>query len=91
MPSYIVSVPLPLPRHILLACGQFLTASKQIKCKSSATDEEIQTVKDQAVQNGGTITHEYKLIKGFAYVASFQTCSLPFESSPVRVLDTGLD
>ncbi|KAL4943000.1 hypothetical protein BDV06DRAFT_190984 [Aspergillus oleicola] len=39
-----------------------------IKLKSTATEEDIKAVKDGAVSNGGTITHEYKLIKAFAVV-----------------------
>ncbi|KAL2837851.1 hypothetical protein BJY01DRAFT_220520 [Aspergillus pseudoustus] len=52
-----------------------------VKCKSSASDEEIQAVKDQAVQNGGTITHEYNLIKGFA-VTLPDVSTLSFDGHP---------
>ena len=34
------------------------------------TDASSRSVKDGAVSNGGTITHEYKLIKAFAYASS---------------------
>ncbi|KAL4811388.1 hypothetical protein BDV18DRAFT_129240 [Aspergillus unguis] len=40
--------------------------SFMVKLKSSATPEHVQEVKDMAVSNGGSITHEYKLIKAFA-------------------------
>ncbi|KAL4792449.1 hypothetical protein BDW69DRAFT_160126 [Aspergillus filifer] len=48
-----------------------------IKLKSSATDDDIKAVKDGAVSNGGTITHEYKLIKAFA-VALPEVSTLDF-------------
>ncbi|KAF3027346.1 hypothetical protein E8E15_006561 [Penicillium rubens] len=37
-----------------------------ITCKPTATDDEVQAVKDHAQKQGGTIGHEYSLIKGFA-------------------------
>ncbi|CEL08861.1 hypothetical protein BJX68DRAFT_229811 [Aspergillus pseudodeflectus] len=52
-----------------------------VKCKSSASDEEIQAVKDQAVKNGGTITHEYSLIKGFAVTVP-EVSVLSFDGHP---------
>ncbi|KAJ5518309.1 Proteinase inhibitor propeptide [Penicillium expansum] len=37
-----------------------------ITCKPDATDDQVQAVKDHAKEQGGTIGHEYSLIKGFA-------------------------
>ncbi|KAM0358478.1 hypothetical protein HYE67_009787 [Fusarium culmorum] len=37
-----------------------------ITCKEDATDEQVQSAKQHAKDQGGEITHEYSLIKGFA-------------------------
>ncbi|EKJ70672.1 hypothetical protein NXS19_002444 [Fusarium pseudograminearum] len=37
-----------------------------ITCKEDATDEQVQSAKQHAKDQGGEITHEYTLIKGFA-------------------------
>ncbi|KAH8889750.1 peptidase inhibitor I9 [Thozetella sp. PMI_491] len=37
-----------------------------ITCKEEATPEQVKATKDLAVSQGGKITHEYNLIKGFA-------------------------
>ncbi|KAJ5543254.1 hypothetical protein N7535_005684 [Penicillium sp. DV-2018c] len=37
-----------------------------ITCKPEATDVEVNEVKNHAKEQGGEITHEYSLIKGFA-------------------------
>ncbi|KAK4041371.1 peptidase inhibitor I9 [Parachaetomium inaequale] len=35
--------------------------------KADATDAEVQEVKDDVVAKGGTVEHEYSLIKGFSF------------------------
>ncbi|KAL3467802.1 hypothetical protein BJX64DRAFT_247498 [Aspergillus heterothallicus] len=52
-----------------------------VKCKSSASDEEVKAVKDQAIKNGGTITHEYSLVKGFAVTVP-EVSTLSLEGHP---------
>ncbi|SPJ71387.1 related to proteinase inhibitor PBI2 [Fusarium torulosum] len=37
-----------------------------ITCKDDASDEQVQAAKQHAIDQGGKITHEYSLIKGFA-------------------------
>ncbi|KAE8323124.1 hypothetical protein BDV39DRAFT_182726 [Aspergillus sergii] len=37
-----------------------------VSCKEDATDEQVQEAKQHAINQGGRITHEYTLIKGFA-------------------------
>lgn len=37
-----------------------------VTCKQGATDEQVNSAKEHAKSQGGTITHEYNLIKGFA-------------------------
>ncbi|KAK5998208.1 hypothetical protein PT974_00580 [Cladobotryum mycophilum] len=37
-----------------------------VTLKDSATDEQVAAAKKQATDQGGSITHEYTLIKGFA-------------------------
>ncbi|RGP76792.1 peptidase inhibitor i9 [Fusarium longipes] len=37
-----------------------------VTCKEDATDEQVQSAKQHATDQGGKITHEYSLIKGFA-------------------------
>ncbi|CAF3504151.1 unnamed protein product [Fusarium graminearum] len=37
-----------------------------ITCKDDASDEQVQSAKQHAKDQGGKITHEYSLIKGFA-------------------------
>ncbi|KAF5002336.1 hypothetical protein FGRMN_346 [Fusarium graminum] len=37
-----------------------------VTCKDDATDEQVQSAKQHAQDQGGKITHEYSLIKGFA-------------------------
>ncbi|EEY14663.1 predicted protein [Verticillium alfalfae VaMs.102] len=37
-----------------------------VTCKKDATDDQVKSVKEHATNQGGTITHEYNLIKGFA-------------------------
>ncbi|KAJ9223564.1 hypothetical protein DTO271D3_5894 [Paecilomyces variotii] len=36
-----------------------------VTLKKDSSPEELQKAKDQAVQDGGIIKHEYSLIKGF--------------------------
>ncbi|KAI9901530.1 hypothetical protein N3K66_003347 [Trichothecium roseum] len=37
-----------------------------VSCKDDARDEDVSEAKQHARDQGGKITHEYKLIKGFA-------------------------
>ena len=37
-----------------------------VTLKDHVTDAEVTAIKKDAVENGGKITHEYTLIKGFA-------------------------
>ncbi|KAM0219348.1 hypothetical protein ACHAQD_006565 [Fusarium lateritium] len=37
-----------------------------VTCKDDATDDQVQAAKQHAKDQGGKITHEYSLIKGFA-------------------------
>ncbi|KAI0532603.1 hypothetical protein GGR58DRAFT_489564 [Xylaria digitata] len=37
-----------------------------ITCKSDATPEQVAAAKQHAKDQGGKITHEYNIIKGFA-------------------------
>ncbi|KAM0282720.1 hypothetical protein ACHAQH_002918 [Verticillium albo-atrum] len=37
-----------------------------VTCKKDATDEQVKSAKEHAQSQGGKITHEYNLIKGFA-------------------------
>ncbi|KAK4467216.1 protease propeptide/inhibitor [Cladorrhinum samala] len=37
-----------------------------VTLKDDATDEQLAEAKEQAREQGGEITHEYSLIKGFA-------------------------
>ncbi|KAM0554965.1 hypothetical protein ACHAPJ_006703 [Fusarium lateritium] len=37
-----------------------------VTCREDASDEEVQSVKQHAIDQGGKIGHEYKLIKGFS-------------------------
>ncbi|KAI0903533.1 hypothetical protein F4824DRAFT_499151 [Ustulina deusta] len=37
-----------------------------VTCKSDATPEQVEGAKQHAKDQGGKITHEYKIIKGFA-------------------------
>ncbi|KAF5668590.1 hypothetical protein FHETE_5222 [Fusarium heterosporum] len=37
-----------------------------VTCKDDASDEQVQSAKQHAKDQGGKITHEYSLIKGFA-------------------------
>ncbi|KAG7118676.1 hypothetical protein HYQ45_009338 [Verticillium longisporum] len=37
-----------------------------VTCKKDATDDQVESAKEHAKNQGGTITHEYNLIKGFA-------------------------
>ncbi|KAG5662298.1 hypothetical protein KAF25_004716 [Fusarium avenaceum] len=37
-----------------------------ITCKDDATDEQVQAAKQHAQDQGGKITHEYNLFKGFS-------------------------
>ncbi|KAL4933743.1 uncharacterized protein BDV17DRAFT_250403 [Aspergillus undulatus] len=63
------------------AVNNIIMPSYIVSLKKSATDEEVQAVKDNAVSNGGTITHEYKLIKAFA-VSVPEVSTLSFEGHP---------
>ncbi|RDW93349.1 uncharacterized protein DSM5745_00671 [Aspergillus mulundensis] len=62
-----------------------------IKLKPTATDDDIKAVKDKAVSNGGTITHEYKLIKGFAVEMPEQVTSMSFVEEHPHVEHVELD
>ncbi|KAL4749972.1 hypothetical protein BDW72DRAFT_176816 [Aspergillus terricola var. indicus] len=62
-----------------------------IKLKPSATAEDIQAVKDNAVSNGGTITHEYKLLKGFAVAMPERVTSMSFVEDHPHVEHVELD
>ncbi|KAL4974984.1 hypothetical protein BDW66DRAFT_152303 [Aspergillus desertorum] len=62
-----------------------------IKFKPSATAEDIQAVKDQAVSNGGTITHEYKLIKGIAVAMPEKVTSMSSVENHPHVEHVELD
>lgn len=44
--------------------------------KPDTTDSEVQKVKDDIKAQGGEITHEYNIIKGFAYVPPTLLCVL---------------
>ncbi|OAQ71211.1 peptidase inhibitor i9 domain-containing protein [Pochonia chlamydosporia 170] len=37
-----------------------------VTCKDDASDDQIKAAKQHAIDQGGKITHEYTLIKGFA-------------------------
>ncbi|KAG8414324.1 hypothetical protein J3459_014831 [Metarhizium acridum] len=37
-----------------------------VTCKDDATEDQIKAAKQHALDQGGKITHEYTLIKGFA-------------------------
>ncbi|KAJ5317594.1 hypothetical protein N7508_002102 [Penicillium antarcticum] len=37
-----------------------------VTCKQDASDEDVQAVKQHSIDQGGKISHEYSLIKGFA-------------------------
>ncbi|KAJ5165129.1 uncharacterized protein N7500_006959 [Penicillium coprophilum] len=50
-----------------------------ITCKPDATDDQVQAVKDKATEQGGSIGHEYSLIKGF---------SVTFPEDSVHSLDS---
>ncbi|KAL9945096.1 hypothetical protein D7B24_004678 [Verticillium nonalfalfae] len=39
-----------------------------VTCKQDATDDQVKSVKEHAANQGGKITHEYNLIKGFAVI-----------------------
>lgn len=72
MPSYIVSLtpPGPLQRAVfpLRTATRMLTSlpTEQITCKKDATPDQVAAAKEAAKEKGGTIGHEYKLIKGFS-------------------------
>ncbi|KAF4447121.1 hypothetical protein F53441_9266 [Fusarium austroafricanum] len=38
----------------------------QVTCKDDATDDQVKAAKQHAIDNGGKITQEYTIIKGFA-------------------------
>ncbi|KAJ5836591.1 hypothetical protein N7447_002617 [Penicillium robsamsonii] len=50
-----------------------------ITCKPDATDDQVQAVKEHAQEQGGSIGHEYSLIKGF---------SVTFPEDSVHSLDS---
>lgn len=62
MPTYIVCITVlslsPLRNTILMF--------EQVTCKDNASAEEVAAAKQHAKDQGGKITHEYNLIKGFA-------------------------
>ncbi|OAA44408.1 pyruvate dehydrogenase kinase [Metarhizium rileyi] len=37
-----------------------------VTCKDDASDDQVKEAKKHAIDQGGKITHEYTLIKGFA-------------------------
>ncbi|KAL4726839.1 hypothetical protein ACLX1H_005729 [Fusarium chlamydosporum] len=37
-----------------------------VTCKEDATDDQVQSAKQHAIDQGGKITQEYSIIKGFA-------------------------
>ncbi|KAJ5199075.1 hypothetical protein N7491_000362 [Penicillium cf. griseofulvum] len=49
-----------------------------ITCKPEATDDQVQAVKDHAKEQGGSIQHEYTLIKGF---------SVTFPEDTIQILE----
>jgi hypothetical protein len=42
----------------------------EITMKPEATDADVQSLKERIVAQGGSIGHEYTLIKGFRYAVS---------------------
>ncbi|KXG49965.1 Proteinase inhibitor, propeptide [Penicillium griseofulvum] len=50
-----------------------------ITCKKDADDSQVESVKQHAKDQGGSIIHEYSLIKGFA---------VTFPENTVHSLDT---
>ncbi|OQD80205.1 hypothetical protein PENANT_c038G00181 [Penicillium antarcticum] len=66
-----------------------------VTCKQDASDEDVQAVKQHSIDQGGKISHEYSLIKGFA-VSRFpktQTAdqipfSVEFPDSVVNTLES---
>jgi hypothetical protein len=51
------------------------TDISQVTLKENASPEELNKAKDKAKADGGTIKHEFTLIKGFTYV---QNSILPY-------------
>jgi len=49
-----------------------------ITCKEDASDEQVQSAKQHAIDQGGKIGHEYKIIKGF---------SVTFDNDAVQTLE----
>ncbi|KAJ5106435.1 hypothetical protein N7456_003110 [Penicillium angulare] len=37
-----------------------------VKCRDGASEDDIKAVKSQVEDQGGKVTHDYSLIKGFA-------------------------
>ncbi|KAI1874989.1 uncharacterized protein JN550_002418 [Neoarthrinium moseri] len=71
MPSYIVRTRSAQSRglHLLLSAPRLtplLLPPQQVTCKDGATDDQVAAAKKHAQDQGGKITHEYNLIKGFA-------------------------
>jgi hypothetical protein len=48
-----------------------------VTCKEGASDDEVQAAKQHAIDQGGKIGHEYKIIKGFSYVVPPLYVNLP--------------
>lgn len=53
-----------LPRY--LGNYTYTYTLDQVTCKSDASPEQVEAAKKHARDQGGKITHEYSLIKGFA-------------------------
>ena len=52
--------------------------------KADAPDSEVASVKQGIKDQGGNITHEYTLIKGFAYVSVYSSYSILFYPPPLH-------
>ncbi|KAG8354615.1 hypothetical protein FVEN_g7514 [Fusarium venenatum] len=50
-----------------------------VTCKEDASDEQVQSAKQHAIDQGGKIGHEYSLIKGF---------SVEFPADSVQTLES---
>ncbi|KAJ4252338.1 hypothetical protein NW762_010936 [Fusarium torreyae] len=49
-----------------------------VTCKEDASPEEVESVKQHAIDQGGKIGHEYSIIKGF---------SVAFDDNAVQTLE----
>ncbi|KAI1049340.1 hypothetical protein LB506_005028 [Fusarium annulatum] len=55
-----------LKRQHLHHSTQLTMPSYIVTCKDDASDDQVKSAKQHAIDQGGKITHEYSLIKGFA-------------------------